>query len=388
MGKSQPLWGRLLELTWQFLFYIGFGFSSKTIVKFLIYDVFGGDVRFAANLLLSFTKFFAGLTAFTFYSTLYYIHVPFFEKYRLQEWVWDKKETNRTKGYMTIFWKTVGSFLVGELISSIGIYYICVWIIRDKTEEELLAYFIDEAPGHLENFLRIFAGCVFFEVIFYLGHLFLHTKIGYPFHKDHHAFYVTTSAAGSWGHIVDGLISFPIPGALPILLFNFHWYTTLNYMIILSFHSHYDHGGYDFPFNPFQLIPFGSNTAEHNFHHSHLHSNFALNWTFLDKIFGTDKLWVKHLADEEEERRALMEGKEVANRILSHDNIIITRAKAEDDDIIAGNDNLSYSLRSVDAKLADEIANKIEGVGTETGTIHTTEDVSGLRARNTNGTQA
>lgn len=63
-------------------------------------------------------------------------------------------------------------------------------------------------------------------------------------------------------------------------------------LLVLA-HIQYVHSGYDFPFNPFMLIPFADQGAHHNFHHSHNVDNFGALWHFWDDWCGTNQ--VRHL---------------------------------------------------------------------------------------------
>lgn len=352
----RPLWGKILEILWQVLFYTNFGFYAGDVCKYLMNTwFFGGDVRFFAKFMFGFGKMLFSAVGYFFYTFCYTLNHPLLEKYRIQEWIWNRPETARTKAYELIRVKTAWALFVGEFMTSMGLYNLVGYLTKDVEEEELIRYITEEAPSVFENTWKLMAGYVFFEVVFYFGHLLLHTKWGYPYHKDHHAYYVTTSAAGSWGHFIDGLISFPIPGVSPVFIFNYHWYTMWCYTVVLGLHTHYDHGGYDFPFNPTQLIPFGSQTAAHNFHHSHVHTNFGLYWGIMDRIFGTNKEWLAHLDNLEETAEKVRKGEASKDICFGADGVLLVNDRAEMDDIASGNDNLEFSIKSVDSKIHAEI---------------------------------
>lgn len=353
---NRPAWGRILEALWQIAFYSNFGYYSGDVSAWLMSTwFFGNDVRFFAKFMFGFGKMLFSAVGYFFYTICYSLDSPILEKYRIQEWIWKRPETARTKAYNLIRSKTAWALFVGEFLSSMGLYTLVGYLTKDVPEEDLIRYITKESPSVFENTWKLCAGYIFFEVVFYFGHLLLHTKWGYPYHKDHHAYYVTTSAAGSWGHFIDGIISFPIPGVSPVFIFGYHWYTMWCYTVVLGLHTHYDHGGYDFPFNPIQLIPFGSNTAAHNYHHSHNRSNFGLYWGIMDKIFGTDKDWVEHLANLEKTAEKVRKGELDEDLYYGSDGTILVNDRAENDDMKNGTDNLMFSIEGVDKNIAEEM---------------------------------
>jgi methylsterol monooxygenase len=54
----------------------------------------------------------------------------------------------------------------------------------------------------------------------------------------------------------------------------------------MSGHNISEHCGYDIPLNPFNLIPFSAETKHHDLHHSKIKCNYALYFTFWDRVFG------------------------------------------------------------------------------------------------------
>lgn len=165
--------------------------------------------------------------------------------------MWEKPSSPRTEKYFRLIRKTVEAFVVTQIGISAAIYYAfqailkyaflnvlttfnrgfvccgcdripspsyfllaaiasnvvshasflllpCYFSCRDTPKEELLAY-LERTPQGLEEFPKIFVGIFIFETCFYWGHRFLHTRMGYQFHKDHHAYYTPISNAGeSW----------------------------------------------------------------------------------------------------------------------------------------------------------------------------------------------
>jgi len=53
------------------------------------------------------------------------------------------------------------------------------------------------------------------------------------------------------------------------------------------------HSGYDFPWQPWKLLPFQGGADRHDFHHSHNVGNYGAFFTFWDWIGGTDLAYRK-----------------------------------------------------------------------------------------------
>eukprot|EP00461_Guttulinopsis_vulgaris_P004504 UN04506 len=230
-----------------------------------------------------------------FYGALYFLQIPFFEKYRIHDWVWNQEPNPRRTKYMEVVKSTVVTFFINQIILTITVVATSHFIMRDVTDmEEVKDYCINRAPTAFEAFWKQMAALLMFETCFYWTHRWLHSPMGYRYHKDHHAFYTPMSLAGQWGSFVDGLVSLPVPALFPVLFLDIHITTLWSYALVQTFHSSYDHCGYDFPFNPFQLIPFGSHAAEHGFHHSHNIDNFGLYFRFWDVIMGTNQHWERY----------------------------------------------------------------------------------------------
>ena len=81
-----------------------------------------------------------------------------------------------------------------------------------------------------------------------------------------------------------------------MLALKMHIYTIWLWAVVNTAHAFYDHGGYDFPWSPFQLTPFANCAKEHWYHHSHNVGNFGLYFNFWDRVMGTDTAWTKFQA--------------------------------------------------------------------------------------------
>jgi sterol desaturase/sphingolipid hydroxylase (fatty acid hydroxylase superfamily) len=252
-------------------------------------------------LLFSFSSIPWALSAIV-YFTLYFISHPFFERFRLQEWVWFRGDSNRTKQYLELVKRTTILLIFGTFIAN-GIVSWLVFDLFFDTTRDFAAY-TDTLPELSTHLLQIIGCLIFFDTAFYWSHRLFHErafvkrffggKINlYQYHKDHHAYYSTTALAGVWLDGLDSTVTSIMCGFIPLLFIRMHLVTYFTYSFINIFHSCYDHSGYHFAFDPFQLIPFGSHNDSHNGHHSMNDGNYGLYWRHWDVLCNTDHRWVE-----------------------------------------------------------------------------------------------
>jgi len=74
-----------------------------------------------------------------------------------------------------------------------------------------------------------------------------------------------------------------------------HVGTILTWLLIRSLESHDGHSGYEFPWSPFRMIPFGADATYHNYHHSRNVGNYSSVMTVWDSIFNTNKDYYAYL---------------------------------------------------------------------------------------------
>jgi len=360
--KSSLAWG--LEIANQLFFYASpaiFDFG-QLLVNFAD-DYCGSDYK-KATLISIIVAFNVGwFVPNIFYGILYVIQHPFFEQYRCQDWVWNQPHSARRTKYMEVLKSTVFTFLINQVIMTTLIYYIGIKAMAHTDDQAYIREWILDRPSILASFGKILLGLLIFETTFYWSHVWLHTPMGYRFHKDHHAYYTPMSLTGQWGSFVDGLVSLPLPSFVPVLVLSLHPTTVWLYAIIHTAHSSYDHCGYDFPFNPFQFIPLGSHGEAHNFHHSHSVDNFGLYWRFWDIIMGTDKKWNEYCAKRDAFLVKLKGGENVDNDedFMVKDGIILLKCEAEKRHIAEGTDNLEFTFQST-YKHIDENGNVVVGL--------------------------
>jgi sterol desaturase/sphingolipid hydroxylase (fatty acid hydroxylase superfamily) len=264
------------------------------------------------------------------YYVIYHIQHPLFEQYSLQVWPWESAaaEAAAAAGVTPVpptpepVPSAFGVRSITKARKTAAAYYAQVvhgakWVFKEhvyqssvtaaamyfllrKIPDATLHAYVDATPGVATRSFQMFIGLLLFETAFYFGHRALHHPSLYKYHKDHHSFYTTVVLSGKLFHPVDVFFSSTFPGLLPFVVFwsDFHIYTFWVWSTMHIFHSAYIHSGYDFPYNPFMVIPYGSHGEHHNFHHSHNVDCFGAFWYCWDRWLGTDKAWRAHEAEQ------------------------------------------------------------------------------------------
>lgn len=322
-GSGEPastLWPTSIPaiLSWVYIisFYMNFYVEPKVVMRAFA-NLYGGDI---VKMLTFNTIIFINLTWFIPLTTFYFLYrarIPFIEQYKMQNWVWDKPAGAQQESYFQLCQRAVKKFIKDQLFMSGLVSIMFMLILGKKTEEELQQY-VEDTPAWYVSFYKLMIGFAIFETNFYWGHRWLHTKEGYKYHKDHHAFYTPVANTGNWGHDLDGLLNIILPGIFPVYLLDMHLYTFWMWAIVHIFHSMYDHHGYAFPFDPLQLVPFSGYARAHNFHHSHNNGNYGLYWRFWDVLLGTDAAW-KEYCNTHDMRKLCLEDVPAENENYSPD---------------------------------------------------------------------
>ena len=111
-------------------------------------------------------------------------------------------------------------------------------------------------------------------------------------HYIHHRHTTTVGLAATYAHPLEYLFGNVIAvssGAL-ILRERIHLWTFLMFVTWAELSTVDDHSGYNWPWSPFEILPFATSAEYHDYHHSHGHNgNYSGNYSFVDNILGNNK---------------------------------------------------------------------------------------------------
>lgn len=136
----------------------------------------------------------------------------------------------------------------------------------------------------------VLACLLLFDMQSFLWHL-LHHRVSWlyhHFHKEHHLYTATfslmTENTGNWE-----MLSLSFFSAMTPMLLDCHPLTEMLFFITNIYLSVEAHSGYDFPWSPHRLVPFGlyGGAQHHDLHHLKFQVNYAPYFTHWDRLFGT-----------------------------------------------------------------------------------------------------
>lgn len=150
----------------------------------------------------------------------------------------------------------------------------------------------DVIPSAKEITLHFSIFIVFEEVLFYYGHVLLHSRALYgPIHKIHHEYTSPIGLAAAYCHPLEMLLSNVLPLLAGAFCLGSHIYTLILWTVLVVLGTQNHHCGYRWPWQWwFDLQP-----NFHDFHHERFTGNYGiLGW--LDRFHGTDLQWRQRVA--------------------------------------------------------------------------------------------
>lgn len=141
-------------------------------------------------------------------------------------------------------------------------------------------------------FLWMLMFALVIDTWFYWAHRWMHSnRFLIRVHNVHHRSYNPTPASSYSFHIIEALINMS-PYIFFLLLVPWHPLALFIYGIFGLFYVGYVHLGYDFGYkfrmkNP--VLKWFYSSTHHSVHHQLYDGNFAVYFTFWDKLMGTEK---------------------------------------------------------------------------------------------------
>ncbi|XP_039994469.1 cholesterol 25-hydroxylase-like protein isoform X1 [Xiphias gladius] len=146
------------------------------------------------------------------------------------------------------------------------------------------------APGLPSVATDVLACLLLFDLQYFLWHL-LHHKVSWLyrfFHMEHHyhtaSFSLMTEDTGVWETLSLSFFS-----ALNPALLGCHPLTEMLFFVTNIYLSVEAHSGYELPWSPHRLVPFGlyGGVRHHDLHHLKFKVNYAPYFTHWDRLLGT-----------------------------------------------------------------------------------------------------
>jgi len=129
------------------------------------------------------------------------------------------------------------------------------------------------------------------DMCFYTSHRISHCKSKYfPvyqwIHKWHHEYSTPIGIASQYAHPLEHALvnanSFMV--GMYILGPSAHYSIIMAWAFVRGLETHDGHSGYEFPWSPFRMIPFGGDATYHNYHHSKNVGNYGSFMSVWDSV--------------------------------------------------------------------------------------------------------
>lgn len=216
---------------------------------------------------------------------IYKLNHPFFEQYKntTEPWPWEAN-AERWKETLKRTLKVIA--FLHFVVFPIDIYFKFVVLARADFHVD-----VDSFPSGFTISKHILFCMIVEDFLTYWAHRLMHHPYFYAkYHKMHHEYSETVMLAAEYSHPFEYVTLNLIPSALAVLLLQgrVHLVTHMLWMTLRLTRAGDNHCGYDFPWSPFQYIPFGTGEAFHDFHHTNNIGNYASFFTVWDTLMGTN----------------------------------------------------------------------------------------------------
>ena len=144
------------------------------------------------------------------------------------------------------------------------------------------------------------------DFLFYWMHRSLHESkwLFKKIHSTHHRIMTPWAITGNDMHPAEFILTGLVMLVGPILV-GAHVVTLYIWIVLRQWEAAEGHAGYDFPWSPTHLMPFGDGATHHDYHHAKVKGNYAGFFPWWDAAFGT-------LCDGYEQHLARRRGKQAA----------------------------------------------------------------------------
>lgn len=211
-------------------------------------------------------------------SFLAFFNIQLFERYRVGvEWPFHLfNKAMKTMAINFCFIIPVSEYL-----------FIKLRVLRCRVDEDW--------PNLGESLFNVFFCIVFEDIWSYIGHRIMHTGSFYrKYHKKHHEYKASIGYSAEYAHPVEYIgVNILATGFGPLLLGQkMHFLTFLVWISYRIGDTIDQHGGYDFPWAPYSILPFSSkfylaDSTYHDFHHTRNNGNYSSQFVILDYLCGT-----------------------------------------------------------------------------------------------------
>lgn len=226
------------------------------------------------------------VVANSFFALAYNGLLPCMKRYKVHPDRWPWEVPSKRAAFFKQLWKAIAltafNNIALALPAAFGNYPVAVKLGFSTSTASF--------PSPLTLLWQLFAFMVVEDALFYTSHCTLHA---FPFlykhiHKVHHTWHYSIGISAEYAHPIEFLLGNALPFSAGPLLLGAHLFTWWAWAFVRIWHTVEGHSGYDIPWSPFKLLPWGGVATEHDVHHSINTGNFGSFFAYLDRWMGTE----------------------------------------------------------------------------------------------------
>lgn len=226
------------------------------------------------------------------YWMIYKLEHPFVEQFKIDKdrpWPWKEDYESWRQLCLKALLMCVFNNTVINAAVLVTVCYAYNWQVPWPTD-------VESIPDSVQLAKHFFFLVCAEDLAFHMSHRLLHCQwkkfnLYQMVHKYHHEFKQPISIASEYAHPIEFAIGNHQVSMVGLYLLGnrVHMWTLILWAFIRILETHEGHSGYEFPWSPFRLIPFGTDATYHNFHHTKNVGNYSSFMTVWDTIFDSNK---------------------------------------------------------------------------------------------------
>jgi len=207
---------------------------------------------------------------------------------------WKEKRLRPIEQYAprAIMWRAVSevsieAFLVAPLLN----YFIFYPLMKIYAKDDIFG----PLPPWNELLLKLLIVALIEDTMFYWSHRLLHHRWVYKYiHKQHHEFKYTNALTTTFAHPIETIFTDIVPISIGVCLVKGNMAFACVAFTLRIWQAIDAHSGYVFDWSIWNMFPFQSSTARHDFHHTHNVGCFGSLFIFWDWFCGTDVRFLEY----------------------------------------------------------------------------------------------